>query len=212
MEMRHPAKYTDCLLPIFSKYLKNMDMVLDPFAGTGKLREVITNAVLLEIEFEWASMCGAIVTDSQHMPFTNNIFDAICTSPTYGNRMADHFIDRKEHKNYVRNTYMHYLNRPLHTNNSGRMQWGEKYRNLHINVWNECKRVLKANGIFILNISDHIRNGKQINVSEWHVNILREIGFGLLEIIKVKTPRQRMGKNSKLRVEYEYVFVFKNNK
>lgn len=208
--MKHPAKYTDSLLPIFLEYLNGMEMVLDPFAGTGKLKKIIPKAVLLEIEPEWAAMSGAIVADSQHMPFKDKIFDAICTSPTYGNRMADHFVDHQPHKNYMRNTYRHCLGRPLNPENSGRIQWGEEYRKLHIAVWKECKRVLKRDGLFILNISDHIRAGKQIAVSEWHVETLENIGFELLKEHKVKTPRQRMGENSKLRVDCEYVFVFLN--
>jgi len=207
--MKHPAKYTDCLLPIFSKYLKNNILVLDPFAGTGKLKEIVPNAILLEIEPEWAEMSGAIVADSQHMPLRDNVFDAVCTSPTYGNRMADHFVDHQTHKNYVRNTYRHCLGRSLNPNNSGRMQWGNKYKELHIAVWKECERVLKKDGLFILNISDHIRSGKQIYVSDWHVKILTSMKFELLESLKVETPRQRMGKNSELRVDCEYVFIFK---
>jgi SAM-dependent methyltransferase len=207
--MKHPAKYSDCLLPIFLKYLKGANMVLDPFAGTGKLKDIIPKAILLEIEFEWASINNGIVADSQYMPFRNEVFDAVCTSPTYGNRMADHFVDHQLDKNYIRSTYRNCLRRDLHINNSGRMQWGEKYRKLHINVWNECKRVLKNNGLLILNISDHIRNGKQIEVSKWHVDILKGLGFSLIEQIEVKTHRQRMGKNSELRVEYEYVFIFR---
>jgi hypothetical protein len=69
--------------------------------------------------------------------------------------------------------------------------------------------VFKNNGLLILNISDHIRNGKQIEVSKWHVDILKGLGFSLIEQIEVKTHRQRMGKNSELRVEYEYVFIFR---
>jgi len=208
--MRHPAKYSDVLLPVFNEYLKNANLVLDPFAGTGKLRQIIPNAVLLEIEFEWASMCDAVVADSQFMPFGDNIFEAICTSPTYGNRMADHFVDHQKDKKYVRNTYRHCLGKELNTNNSGRMQWGKKYRDLHINVWKECKRVLKDDGLFILNISDHIRKGKIISVSDWHLGILSEIGFSIEKKIEIKTPRQRMGSNSHLRVNCEYVFILRN--
>lgn len=207
--MKHPAKYTDCLLPIFSKYLKNTALVLDPFAGTGKLKEIIPNAILLEIEPEWAEMGGAVIADSQHMPLRDNVFDAVCTSPTYGNRMADHFIDHQTHKNYVRNTYRHCLGRSLNPNNSGRMQWGNKYKELHTVVWKECERVLKKGGLFILNVSDHIRAGKQIYVSDWHVKILTSMKFELLESLAVETPRQRMGKNSELRVGCEHVFIFK---
>lgn len=208
--MKHPAKYTDCLLPIFSEYLKDAVLVLDPFAGTGKLKKIIPNAILLEIEPEWAEMNGAIIADSQHMPLRSNVFDAVCTSPTYGNRMADHFVDHQPHKNYVRNTYRHYLGRSLHSNNSGRMQWGNKYKKLHTAVWKECKRVLKKDGLFILNVSDHIRAGKRIYVSDWHVDVLKDMGFKLLKNIEVETPRQRMGKNAELRVGCEYVFIFRS--
>lgn len=207
--IKHPAKYSDCLLPIFSKYLKNSTMVLDPFAGIGKLRKIVTNAVLLEIEFEWASLNNGIVADSQCMPFKNGVFDAICTSPTYGNRMADHFIDHQAHKNYIRNTYRQCLGRDLHKNNSGRMQWGEEYKKIHINVWNECKRVLKDDGLFILNISDHIRKGELIKVSDWHINVLNNLGFVIEKKIEVKTKRQKMGSNSDLRAGCEYVFILK---
>ena len=210
MKNKHPAKYTNSLLPIFLKYLNDKKMVLDPFAGTGKLKEIIPRAILIEIEPEWALMNGAIVADSQYMPFPDKTFDAICTSPTYGNRMADHFTDHQTQKSYIRNTYRHCLGRILNSNNSGRMQWGSAYRQLHINVWNECKRVLKNNSIFILNISNHIRSGEHIEVSEWHVEVLKSINFKLVKEHKVKTPRQRFGKNSELRVNYESIFIFIN--
>jgi hypothetical protein len=88
--IKHPAKYSDCLLPIFDNYLPdNSHKILDPFAGTGKLRKVRSNCILLEIEPEWANESGAIIGDATMMPFDSGYFDAICTSPTYGNRMAD---------------------------------------------------------------------------------------------------------------------------
>ena len=120
--MKHPAKYTDSLLPIMKGYLDGKIKILDPFAGSGKLREIAPTATLLELEPEWAAMSSAIVGDATKMPFRDNYFEAICTSPTYGNRMADHFVDRQPEKNYKRNTYRHMLGRALNKNNSGRMQ------------------------------------------------------------------------------------------
>jgi len=39
--MKHPAKYSKELLPIFNKYLHGIKDVLDPFGGTGKLLEIV---------------------------------------------------------------------------------------------------------------------------------------------------------------------------
>ena len=35
-------------------------------------------------------------------------------------------------------------------------------------IWAECYRVLRPGGKLILNISDHIRGGEIMPVSEWH--------------------------------------------
>ena len=46
--MRHPAKYSDPLLPIFKDLVdeSNKKMILDPFGGTGKLKDVFPNAII----------------------------------------------------------------------------------------------------------------------------------------------------------------------
>ena len=208
-KIKHPAKYSDVFLTVFDRYLPDDNhKILDPFAGTGKLKEIRPNCTLLEIEPEWADSCGAIVGDATAMPFNDACFDAICTSPTYGNRMADSFQDKQVEKRYKRNTYTHVLGRKLSDNNSGAMQWGDKYRQLHSKAWQECFRVLIKDGIFLLNISDHIRAGQVIAVTDWHITTLIEIGFIKREHIKVETRRQRFGQNGSLRVGYESIVVF----
>lgn len=211
MSAKHPAKYSDSLMPVFDKILPKDGKILDCFAGTGKLKQIRPNAVLLEIEPEWAEINGAIVGDATNMPFEDSSFDAVCTSPTYGNRMADSFIDHKPEKRYKRNTYTHCLGRKLSENNSGGMQFGEKYKELHKKAWREVYRVLRGGGLFVLNVSNHIRNGREILVSEWHKDFVSSLGFVLLEEIKVKTPRNRFGQNAKARVEFENVYVFMKN-
>lgn len=206
-KVRHPSKYSDELIPIFKKLLRDRGRVLDCFAGTGKLRDIRPDAVLVEIEPEWAKMCGAVMCDVRSMPTEwENTFDAICTSPTYGNRMADHHNAKD---GSYRRTYKHCLGRDLSDGNSGSLQWGEAYKIFHEQAWRACHKVLKFRGILILNISDHIRKGKVIPVTKWHIDTLEhDAGFHLLEHHKVKTRRFRNGENSKSRVEYESILVF----
>lgn len=208
---RHPAKFSDDLLPIMDVMLGSAERILDPFAGVGKLRLIRPNAVLNEIEPEWIGQADGSRTigDATFLPFADDSFDAICTSPVYGNRMSDSFIDHKPEKNYRRNTYTHAIGRKLHDRNTGKMQWGDQYRHMHESAWSECRRVLKNNGIFVLNISDHIRNRERVNVSDWHIKTLANLDFMMYDIYPVKTRRNRQGENRELRVDYEYVIRFR---
>lgn len=215
MKIRHPATYSKKFLPIFVELLTGCPNVLDPMAGVGTLgaiRDLGYNGdiYLNELEPEWAQQAPQDVTrvtvgDARHLPYPDDFFSAICTSPTYGNRMADHHKARDQSR---RNTYTHAIGRDLQPGNTGRMQWGEEYRQTHREIWRECYRVLKPGGRLILNVSDHIRKGRQMDVSEWHVDTLRNIGlipFGRLE---VDTPRNRFGANRNIRVETENIYVF----
>ena len=78
------------------------------------------------------------------------------TSPTYGDRLADHHDARD---GSVRHSYKHDLGRDLHPDNSGAMQWGPAYRDFHTAAWVEVRRVLRPGGRFVLNVKDHVRGG-----------------------------------------------------
>lgn len=209
-KVRHPAKFSDALLPIMRAALADCNMVLDPFAGTGKLKQIRPDAITLELEPEWAVIGKSIVGNALQLPFDKWTFDAICTSPCYGNRMADSFTDHQPQKNYRRNTYTHAIGRKLHDDNSGQMQWGKAYRQFHEQTWTECRRVLRHGGKFVLNISDHIRNKKRVNVAEWHIETLEKLNFIHLDTIEVETPRNRQGQNHQLRVDCEYIVIMEN--
>lgn len=216
--VKHPATYTESFIPKFAELLFGCTNVLDPFGGVGKLALIkqhgFTGKVVCnELEREWAET-GKYDVDEWHIGdaanmgwAASNSFDAICTSPTYGNRMADHHNAKDASK---RITYRHCLGRPLDDNNTGKMQWGEKYRQKHIEIYSECLRVLKPNGLMIVNVSDHIRKAQVVNVVEWHKETLTIFGMKLIDEIKIETPRMGFGQNAKSRVQHECILVFRH--
>ncbi len=212
---KHPAKYTDSFIPIFAKLLKDRQVVLDPFAGVGKIA-LIKNygfkgkVMCNELEHEWTETGEYDVDewrvgDAANLQFANCEFDAICTSPTYGNRMADHHKAKDDSR---RITYTHTLGRDFSEGNTGKMQWGNDYRNKHIEIYKELKRVLKPNGLLIVNISNHIRKGVVVDVVGWHGNALINLGFSFQKELLIDTPRMKFGLNASKRVEKESILIF----
>jgi len=215
--IKHPATYTNSFIPKFAELLIGCENVLDIFGGVGKLALIkeqgFTGKVICnELEREWAETSQHNVDewhigDAANMTWAeSNSFDAICTSPTYGNRMADHHNAKDGSK---RVTYKHFLGRDLNEANTGRMQWGENYRQKHLEIYKECGRVLKNGGLMIVNVSDHIRKGQVVNVVEWHKEALTNFGMKLIDEIKIETPRMAFGQNGKSRVQHECILVFK---
>lgn len=211
---RHPARYSAALLPLIARYLKPNMRVLDPFGGVGglaKLAHTSANIIINEIEYPIIAQAqgkARVNANALYLPFGSESFDAIATSPTYGNRMADRALAWNPSRY---NTYDRAFGFTLHPHNTGAMNFGAIYCETHRSAWTECFRVLTPGGVFLLNISDHIRNGKRVYVSKWHIETLCDIGFQLNDTHTIKTPRLRYGANHDKRTACEYIFVFQKS-
>lgn len=216
----HPAKFSKGMVEKFAEIIGRHYIgwnctinILDPFAGTGKIHELMQfdrrfKTVGVEIEQEWAAMhAHTLWGNSLHLDkiFARSTFDVICTSPTYGNRMADHHNARDGSK---RRTYKHVLGRDLSDGNSGALQWSPAYRHFHQQVYLGCDAVLRPGGLFILNISDHIRKGEVVNVAGAHTDILDVLGYELVEPWFFPTRRMKFGANAQLRTPGEFILVY----
>lgn len=210
----HPARFNQKLLTNIQNMLPapkpGENLLLDPFAGTGMIHQLgpTWDTIGIEIEKEWAELhpntieydCLAWLLDA-----LDNHFDAIVTSPCFGNRMADNHDAKDDSK---RITYRHMLGRQLSPGSAAGMPWGNRYRDFHSQVWKESVRVLKPGGHFILHISDHIRKGQVQHVSAWHRQVLEELGLTFAEGHELASRRMRFGANRELRVASEYLYHF----
>lgn len=215
-KVSHPAIFST---EIISAILKNTQtridkgsLVLDPFAGTGGIHKLCPpyKTVGVEIEKEWADQHErTICADSTRLSkiFKDQKFAAVITSPPYGNRMSDQY--KGDAKNSKRYTYRISLGRELSDNNSAKFNWGDQYKKINSHIWNECYNILETDGYMFLNISNHIRSGKEEPVVEWHIKELVDIGFYVDEIISINTKRIKHGANSNLRAASEKLAIFK---
>lgn len=215
-EVRHPARFSDRILDVVAKHVEGSAVLLDPFAGTGRVHELrsvpgVVRTIGVEIEPEWAALHpDTLVGDALDLAACGvgpASVDHVVTSPTYGNRMADHHDARD---GSVRNTYKHTLGRDLSPNSSGQLQWGAAYRDFHELAWCEALTALRSGGRFTLNLKNHVRRGVVQRVVEWHVDVLMH-GFGLrLDALDaVPTAGLAHGENSGVRTGFEVVVTFR---
>jgi len=214
---RHPAKWSqavlDRLAPIAAAEHQRLGRplrILDPFAGTDADRlqgaiEPHGQVVGVELEAEWAAANDrTIVGDALNLRFSASSFDAIITSPTYGNRMADDHDARDDSR---RNTYRHALGHELTDGTSANLQWGSKYKAFHQAFVVEALRVLRPEALLAINIKNHIRGGQEQLVAEWWLTELLDYGLSLVEVARVETPGLRFGQNHEARVDGELIIV-----
>lgn len=215
----HPATFPAKTISLIGELLDEHHhgdggILLDPFAGVGTIHQLhmqdgwMTYGV--ELESEWADQHDRTEEGSalDLSGFTTWVgyFDAIATSPCYGNRMADTYDGRD---GSVRSTYRTSLGRDLTAGSAAAMQWGDRYREFHLRAWAESVRALRVDGLFILNMKDHIRDGRRQHVTRWHLDALKSLGLRLTDRRRVLTPGMRHGRNGDARVPYETVAVLR---
>lgn len=212
----HPAKFSPEIRSAIEEIVKGYRRsfydwhcheirMLDPMAGVNALGW--PDLYCVEMEPEWAIQCGprAIVANAAMMPYRDETFDLMLTSPAYATRMADTYDGRD---GSTRHTYRIDLGRPLKWWNAARMQWGEGYKAINLAIIQECWRVLKPKAPCIVNISDHIRGGEMMPVTDWWRQEMSKAGFLLWWEEQVATRRQRHGANGGLRAPHESILVF----
>lgn len=218
---KSPAPFSkeiiEVLRDVTRRYLPAGSLVLDPFAGVGGVHGINDGPndpyeiLCIELEPEWAEQCAEKGPTwcgdfLQFCPPEQGLFDAVVTSPTYANRLADHH-NAKDGSH--RRTYKHYLGRDPTDGNSGVMQWGAEYKAFHWYAWKKAARGIKKGGLLILNIKDHPRRRVMQPVSAWHEETIIRQGFELVEKLPVGTPGYRYGENKEQVMDHEWVMVFK---
>jgi hypothetical protein len=138
------------------------------------------------------------------LPFRNATFDVMATSPTCGDRMADHHAPVKARQR----TYPQDLRCRLNSHHSGQLEWGPRYREFHEAAWAEALRVLRPGGVLDLNVRDHVRKDEIQPVTEWHVATLERLGLRLSDRRSLLAPSFRDGQNGDARVDHESVLRF----
>lgn len=205
--------------------------------GVHELAEQSVSTLGLELQPEWASAHeDTRVGDVLAMPADwRGFFDVLVTSPCYGNRMADHhaaadpcracdgsgvgdYLDRvpcttcKGTGLTRRNTYAHALREsgaePVE-GSAAMMQWGPEYRAFHEAAWRACKTVLRPGALAVINVSNHIRDGREQRVVEFHLNTWMLLGVTVQEVRRVQTQRNGQGANRDSRVEGEVVMALR---
>jgi hypothetical protein len=159
-----------------------------------------------KVRVEAVEPCG--VRDIQGIETTSGTYigEGYLHHNTYGNRMADH---HNAQDGSVRHSYTHDLGRRLTPGNSGELHWGFGYKKFHVEAWTEAVRVLRPGGLFLLNVSDHVRKREVVPVSAWHCDVMKYLGGKCFARRDVETRRLRKGQNHAARVDCEHVFAFR---
>lgn len=252
----HPATFSKAILDRLRSMLAverdrvGAIAVLDPFAGVGGVHELAEENVHtygVELQPEWAAahertVCMSVLDFPKS--WDGELFDAIVTSPCYGNRMADSHDAQdkcrlcdgegalpssdpapsvqcpkcKGSGLTLRNTYTHALQRsgvkPVERDdNAAVMQWGARYRDFHERAWRACDSVLRPGGLLLLNVKNHVRSQRGVEVVqrvvEFHLNSWLRLSYTIEEARPIETRGLAYGANSDVRTPHELIIALR---
>lgn len=221
MTQSHCATYSKELWPAMQRMVKanvRSDHVYDPMAGIGTVADIFPDLRPFGCELEPEYAAEADWIRSGNCLDDRDTFGFVCTSPPYGNRMADQYLGTAAEralraetgKKPRRNGYAMDLNRRLTDGSAAALQWGPKYRLAMTEIWEHLSRFnVDVTGHLLVNVASHFRGGVYAEVSEWTLKtILRQEGMVLIDYDFVPTPGNRDGANRELRVGGEHLFLF----
>lgn len=217
--VRHGARFSDRIVDLLYRRVADECarqarplLIVDPFAGTGEKIaghpgfQQLRQAHRIEgFELEPSFISADWVTEGNalHLPYQDGEVDIVFTSPTYGNRFADHHAPkdlstRHSYTFWARHNRGDLLNDPtsqLHPENTGRHHFGDRYQQLHQQAYVELRRVLRPGGLLLLNVSNFWAKHQEVDAVSWHRDALTATGIRVVEEVAVTTPRMRFGAN-----------------
>jgi hypothetical protein len=116
-----------------------------------------------------------------------------------------------------RYTYRIYLGRMPSPGSACVMKWGPEYRNLHLCALIEMVRVVREDGLLLINMSNHLRTvgakGRrqqvEVEVVEWWLGKVLELGCRVDAVLPIETSRMGNGANGQDRAETEKLLVLR---
>ena len=223
-EVAHPAKFSKEILDLFAEvlpeYLPDLAarydegdvVVLDPFGGVGRVHLLVEQyglplyTLAYDLEPEWAiqherTRVGNALNLHQ---LGDGTVDIVFTSPTYGNRLADHHVPKDDS---VRHSYAFYLGRMPTKGSSCTMPWGKEYRDFHEAWLREMLRVLAGDSLLVINMKNHIRNDREQRVVEFFLNIAMLRGCTVERVDSIGTPHLAHGANADARCTEKLIWL-----
>jgi hypothetical protein len=217
----HPAKFSQVLISHLYDRIRNEPFVVDCFAGTCQLIRVLGlgftgHLFMVELQPKWMPrLFHPQVTlwpgNALYLPFPSGSVPCFCSSPCYGNRFSDHHNAKDP---YLRESYHHCHIRctgvELEPGNAGILNFKEpEYKIFHYRHLIEVYRCLAPGGNYILNMSNHMRLQKEIQVVAWWLEAAKVCGFVVDDDLAIRTKRMRKGQNHLERVEHEHIITLR---
>ncbi len=231
----HPAKFSDSILEAMADMIpEDVQTIVDPMAGVGKVLHLASekrpfNFICNELESEWAVQITQRAAQNKTTAGTYrvdvHVGDAatwrderighagsmVVTSPPYGNRMADAFRSESRPES-MKGRYAGELGRRLTGGSLASLGFGPAYESTAEAVFANIFRQMHKGQHFLLNVSNFIRKGEEVDVAKYYAALFNKYGFVCVGSREVKTPRARgFGANSNARAPFEVLLLWRKH-